>query len=98
MPPRTTRKSYRPRVSDRTMVGTCNPLCLLRPENRLPIPNRDEPEKRNPSLAITVRAGFHLDLQSSAKYSYKVSLEMDGSPNYRAFGGSANFLSLIACC
>src|ERR1700688_4715295 len=32
MPPRTTRKSYRPRVSDRTMVGTAQPLCLLRQE------------------------------------------------------------------
>src|SRR5437879_11620578 len=30
MPPRTTRKSYRPRVSDRTMVGTAQPLCLSR--------------------------------------------------------------------
>ena len=29
MPPRTTRKSYRPRVSDRTMVGTAQPLCLF---------------------------------------------------------------------
>jgi hypothetical protein len=29
MPPRTTRKSDRPRVSDRTMVGTAQPLCLL---------------------------------------------------------------------
>src|SRR5580700_11973962 len=28
MPPRTTRKSHRPRVSDRTMVGTAQPLCL----------------------------------------------------------------------
>ena len=28
MPPRTTRKSYRPRVSDRTMVGTLQPPCL----------------------------------------------------------------------
>src|ERR1700681_3735275 len=29
MPPRTTRKSYRPRVSDRTMVDTYNrPACL----------------------------------------------------------------------
>src|SRR6266849_2024135 len=28
MPPRTTRKSYRPRVSDRTMVGILQPLCL----------------------------------------------------------------------
>src|SRR5260221_14516996 len=28
MPPRTTRKSYRPRVSDRTMVGTAQPPCL----------------------------------------------------------------------
>ncbi len=28
MPPRTTRKSDRPRVSDRTMVGTAQPLCL----------------------------------------------------------------------
>jgi hypothetical protein len=26
--PRTTRKSYRPRVSDRTMVGTLQPPCL----------------------------------------------------------------------
>jgi hypothetical protein len=32
LPPRTTRKSYRPRVSDRTMVGNPQPLCLLRPE------------------------------------------------------------------
>src|SRR5713226_3154462 len=30
MPPRTTRKSYRPRVSDRTMVDTVQPPCLLR--------------------------------------------------------------------
>src|ERR1700676_2219958 len=30
MPPRTTRKSYRPRVSDRTMVDTLRPSCLLR--------------------------------------------------------------------
>jgi hypothetical protein len=29
MPPRITRKSYRPRVSDRTMVGTLQPSCLL---------------------------------------------------------------------
>src|SRR5712664_1283097 len=29
MPPRTTRKSYRPRVSDRTMVGTSQPHCLF---------------------------------------------------------------------
>src|SRR5258708_4619945 len=28
MPPRTTRKSYRPRVSDRIMVGTLQPPCL----------------------------------------------------------------------
>src|ERR1019366_2292815 len=28
MPPRTTRKSDRPRASDRTMVGTSQPLCL----------------------------------------------------------------------
>src|SRR4029077_16535556 len=28
MPPRTTRKSHRPRLSDRTMVGTAQPLCL----------------------------------------------------------------------
>jgi hypothetical protein len=28
MPPRTTRKSDRPRASDRTMVGTAQPLCL----------------------------------------------------------------------
>src|SRR5258706_14631856 len=28
MPPRTTRKSYRPRVSDRTMVGPLQPPCL----------------------------------------------------------------------
>src|ERR1035437_4996632 len=28
MPPRTTRKSDRPRVSDRTMVGTLQPSCL----------------------------------------------------------------------
>jgi hypothetical protein len=28
MPPRTTRKSYRPRASDRTMVGTAQPICL----------------------------------------------------------------------
>src|SRR5580698_2688695 len=28
MPPRTTRKSNRPRVSDRTMVGTLQPPCL----------------------------------------------------------------------
>ena len=26
MPPRTTQKSHRPRVSDRTMVGNCHPL------------------------------------------------------------------------
>ena len=32
MPPRTTRKSHRPRVSDRTMVGTAQPLCLSRPK------------------------------------------------------------------
>jgi len=30
MPPRTTRKSYRPRVSDRTMVGSAQPFCLSR--------------------------------------------------------------------
>src|SRR5260370_526149 len=29
MPPRTTRKSYRPRVSDRTMVGTKPPFSLF---------------------------------------------------------------------
>src|SRR5437016_12131552 len=28
MPPRTTQQSYRPRVSDRTMVGTLPPRCL----------------------------------------------------------------------
>src|ERR1700722_2766027 len=32
MPPRTTRKSHRPRISDRTMVGTAQPLCLSRPK------------------------------------------------------------------
>src|ERR1700722_12112646 len=32
MPPRTTRKSDRRKVSDRTMVGTAQPLCLLRQE------------------------------------------------------------------
>jgi hypothetical protein len=32
MPPRTTRKSYRPRVSDRTMVGTLQPFCLFASE------------------------------------------------------------------
>src|SRR5258708_26526067 len=32
MPPRTTRKSYRPRVSDRTMVDTLRPRCLFAPE------------------------------------------------------------------
>src|ERR1700739_1974314 len=32
MPPRTTRKSYRPRVSDRTMVGTSPPPRLLASE------------------------------------------------------------------
>ena len=32
MPPRTTRKSYRPRVSDRTMVGTLRPHCLFASE------------------------------------------------------------------
>src|ERR1700720_801006 len=32
MPPRTTRKSHRPRVSDRTMVGTAQPLCLFASE------------------------------------------------------------------
>src|SRR5260370_36083327 len=31
MPPRTTRKSYRQRVSDRTMVGTKPPFCLVVP-------------------------------------------------------------------
>src|ERR1700674_1617185 len=31
MPPRTTRKSYRPRASDRTMVGTAQPICLSAP-------------------------------------------------------------------
>src|SRR5271169_4787716 len=29
MPPRTTRKSDRRKVSDRTMVGTAQPLCLF---------------------------------------------------------------------
>src|SRR5580692_9276646 len=29
MPPRTTRKSYRPRASDRTMVDTKPPFCLF---------------------------------------------------------------------
>src|SRR5277367_4840092 len=29
MPPRTTRKSYRPRASDRTMVGILRPHCLF---------------------------------------------------------------------
>src|SRR3984893_7985012 len=32
MPPRTTRKSHRRTVSDRTMVGTAQPLCLWRPK------------------------------------------------------------------
>src|SRR6266436_5205408 len=32
MPPRTTRKSYRPRVSDRTMIGTLRPHCLFASE------------------------------------------------------------------
>src|ERR1700693_1400145 len=32
MPPRTTRKSYRPRASDRTMVGTLQPHCLVASE------------------------------------------------------------------
>src|SRR5271154_6792687 len=32
MPPRTTRKSYRPRASDRTMVGILRPHCLFASE------------------------------------------------------------------
>src|SRR5271155_2078431 len=32
MPPRTTRKSYRPRASDRTMVGNLRPHCLFASE------------------------------------------------------------------
>src|SRR5215475_12743821 len=55
MPPRTTRKSYRPRVSDRTMVGTSPPRCLPAPETD----ERRHHNRMNPPRTRTPRASQH---------------------------------------
>src|SRR5215469_18621538 len=46
MPPRTTRKSYRPRVSDRTMVGTSPPRCLTAQKPKAFRTSKNESSKR----------------------------------------------------
>jgi len=49
MPPRTTRKSYRPRVSDRTMVGIYNHAACLRQKRKASSPQKmNHPEEKNP--------------------------------------------------
>src|SRR5215470_2263061 len=55
MPPRSTRKSYRPRVSDRTMVGTSQPHCLLALEVESVVTITDASEKRKNQSLPTLR-------------------------------------------
>jgi hypothetical protein len=55
MPPRTTRKSYRPRVSDRTMVGTSPPHCLPASETKSVV----APATMNPQGGKNLRTSPH---------------------------------------
>ena len=67
MPPRTTRKSYRPRVSDRTMVGNLQPHCLSASEvdgrghaNKMNLQKWENHGLLTPSLGLDARKNFLL--------------------------------------
>jgi hypothetical protein len=75
MPPRTTRKSYRPRVSDRTMVGTVQPHCLFAQTYSTSFPLIENPISERGKWAGGQSAGGNLwgDVRTSGGMAFGVS-------------------------
>jgi hypothetical protein len=75
MPPRTTRKSYRRTVSDRTMVGTAQPLCLSRPKPKgIVTTSRWTWEQRNSKRLIATRGWMTRSLPVGGEVFFLTSL------------------------
>jgi hypothetical protein len=82
MPPRTTRKSYRLRASDRTMVGTLQPNCLSHQKPKASSRQQHESAKKeNPKSLPTLR-GLESRAQICAPSGRRRSFSLD-SPLYR---------------
>jgi hypothetical protein len=85
MPPRTTRKSYRPRVSDRTMVGIAQPLCLFASEaegRRYHITMNDESAEKRKSQRLVALLGLEGKTIPPAPSSRREGISLD-IPFYR---------------
>ena len=82
MPPRTTRKSYRLRASDRTMVGTLQPHCLSHQKPKASSRQQhDSAEKENPKSLPTLH-GLESQAKTFAPSSRRGVFSLD-SPLYR---------------
>src|ERR1700688_4898571 len=82
MPPRTTRKSYRLRASDRTMVGTLQPHCLSHQKPKASSRQQhDSAKKENPKSLPTLH-GLESRAKIFAPSSRRGIFSLD-SPLYR---------------
>src|ERR1700730_8302039 len=82
MPPRTTRKSYRLRASDRTMVGTLQPHCLSHQKPKASSRQQHESAKKEKTKSLPTLHGLESRTQICAPSSRRGSFSLD-SPLYR---------------
>src|SRR5271156_5381178 len=82
MPPRITRKRYRLRASDRTMVGTLQPHCLSHQKPKASSrPQHESAKKENPKSLPTLH-GLERPAKILAPSSHRGDFSLD-SPLYR---------------
>jgi hypothetical protein len=82
MPPRTTRKSYRLRASDRTMVGTLQPHCLSHQKPQASSRQQHESAKKENPKSLPTLHGLESRAQICARSSRRGNFSLD-SPLYR---------------
>ena len=82
MPPRTTRKSYRLRASDRTMVGTLQPHCLSHQKPQMSSRQQHESAKKENPKSLPTLHGLESRTPICAPSGRRGSFSLD-SPLYR---------------